>query len=172
MRSSPQDSTVTTTTTSRSRRAMLVLVAFALLAAACGKGPNLPATLEKVDVVGSKTSPVTVGVNGADSDGVWQATGTPPTVADAISAVEKPSERSDDASGDIFMLYKTGTLWITASAEGEGSAVVYYADNDKAYNRHTSILILNSRWGTRVNSYRSSSSGNGFRGGGGSSGKN
>ena len=153
-------------------KVIAILTAFALLVVACGSGgPDLPATLAKVDTVGEKTSPLTLGVNSADSDGVWKAAGTPAGVADAIAIVEAPGERSDDAAGDVFLLYQSGTLWITP-AEGEGSAVVYYADNDRAYNRHTSILILNSRWGSRVNSYRSSSSGNGFRGGGGSTGKN
>lgn len=158
---------------SRPARFLWILVACALFAAACGSGgPDLRATIGKVDVITGASSPATLGVNSIDSDGVWAATGTPAVVADAISAAAKEDERSDDASGDVFLLYSSGTIWVTKSPDAADTAVVLYDDNDKAYNRHTGILILNNRWGTRVNNYRTSSAGNGFRGGGSSNGKN
>lgn len=158
---------------SRPIRLLAVLIACTLLAAACGSGgPDLRATINKVDIITGPSSPATLGVNSIDSDGVWAATGTTTAVADAISAAAKEDERSDDASGDIFLLYSSGTIWVTKSPDSTDTAVVLYDDNDKAYNRHTSILILNNRWGTRVNNYRTSSAGNGFRGGGSSNGKN
>ena len=150
------------------------LLAGALTLAACGaSGPDLTATMGQGDAVGEKATATDLGVDATNTDGIWRATGSPPEVADAIASVESPDERTDDAGGDVFMLYRSGTLWLTPAADG-GSAVVFYGDNDRAYNRHNTVLIRNSRWGGRVNDYRSSSGGffgNGFRGGGSSSGK-
>jgi hypothetical protein len=103
---------------------------------------------------------------------VWRATGTPAQVADAIAGAAAPDERNDDAGGDVFLLYRSGTLWLTPSSDGN-TAVAVYDDNNKAYNRHSPVLLTNSRWGTRVNDYSTSGGffGNGFRGGGSGSGK-
>lgn len=154
-------------------RLLVLLVVSALGLAACGSsGPDLEAAMGDVGVVGDATTNTALGLDGV-SDRAWPATGTPTEVADAIAAVEKPDERTDDTAGDVFLLYKSGTLWVTDVADGD-SGVVYYADNDTAYNRHSAILIRNTRWGSQINTYRSSSSsgiGGFFRGGGSGSGK-
>lgn len=157
---------------SRSRLVVALLASFALVAAACGGGPNLTETIDAASAVTSRSNAAALGVDGTSSDLVWQASGSPTQVADSIAGVEMPDERSDDAGGDVFLLYESGTVWVTP-AQGGGSAVLLYGDNDQAYSRHNTILIANSRWGTRVNNYRSSgsSSSNGFRGGSSSSGK-
>ena len=152
-----------------------VVVLSATTLAACGSsGPDLAATLAAVDQVDGPSTAAELGIEGSDTTTVWRATGTPTEVADAIATAEPPDERSDDAGGDVFLLYRSGTLWLTPSSDGN-TAVAFYDDNDKAYNRHSPVLLTNSRWGTRVNDYRSSGggffSGNGFRGGGSGSGK-
>ena len=159
-------------------RPLAALITLALIASACGSsGPNLRDAIGKVDAV-TVDGPLdsdgvsALGLTGGDGDGVWSAQGDPKTVADAIAAVEAPDERSDDADGDVFLLYRSGTIWVNdAEPEGE-SAIVLYDDNDNAYRRHNTILIANSRWGSRVNDYRTSrsSGGNGFFRGGSSSG--
>ncbi len=161
---------------SRRRRTAWLVTLFALVAASCGSGPDLPATIAKVEgMTAIQASDVGISATDASGDavrGVWSSTGSPAAVANAIETVEKADERTDDAGGDVFLLYRSGTLWVKAT--DAGSAVVYYADNDKAYNRHSVILLRSSRWGSRVNTYRTStgsSSSNGFRGGGSSSGK-
>lgn len=162
----------TSRASSRPRFIVALLTSFALVAAACGGGPDLTKTIDAAAAVNNRSSAAALGVDGTSSDLVWQASGSPTQVADSIAGVEMPDERSDDAGGDVFLLYESGTVWVTP-AEGGGSAVLLYSDNDRAYTRHNTILIANSRWGTRVNNYRTSgsSSSNGFRGGGSSSGK-
>lgn len=162
------------------RRRLALVVAAMLFLAGCGSsGPDLAATVGAIPGAESVT-PSDIGVNATDASGdavsgSWRINGAPATVADAIEAKEKPDERTDDAGGDVFLLYKSGTLWL--SPNETGSNVVLYADNDKAYNRHSGVLIASNRWGSRINTYRSSgsssssNSGNGFRGGGSSSGK-
>ncbi|MEZ5225230.1 MAG: DUF4247 domain-containing protein [Acidimicrobiales bacterium] len=161
------------------RRPFGIVIVFLLFAASCGsKGPDLATTVK--DIPGAESvSPSDIGVSATDASGdkvtgTWRINGEPATVADAIAAKEKPDERTDDAGGDVFLLYKSGTLWL--SPNETGSNVVLYADNDKAYNRHSGVLLASNRWGSRINTYRSSgssssNSGNGFRGGGSSSGK-
>lgn len=164
---------MTARTTARSSLPVVLITVFGLLAAACGSGgPNLTEVVESSSRVGDRTSAATAGIDGGVGvDAVWTAEGTPTQVADSMAGNTPPDERTDDANGDVFMLYSSGTLWMTAAAAG--TAVVLYNDNDQAYSRHNGILIRNNRWGTRVNDYRSSnsSSNNGFRGGGSSSGK-
>ncbi len=157
---------------SRTRFVLAMLASFSLIAAACGGGPDLPATIDAAPAITTRATAAALGVDGTSSDLVWQGSGSPAQVADSIAGVEMPDERSDDVAGDVFLLYQSGTVWVTP-AEGGGSAVLYYGDNDQAYSRHNTILIANSSWGTRVNNYRSSSSSssNGFRGGGSSTGK-
>ncbi len=164
-----------TTTTTRQpqhvRYFVALITAFALIAAACGKGPDLPKTVDAAPAIQNRSNAAALEVDGTSSDIQWAASGSPASVADSIASIEAPDERSDDAGGDVFLLYSSGTVWVTP-APGGGSAVLLYQDNDQAYNRHNGILILNSRWGSRVNNYRSSGgSSNGFRGGGSSSGK-
>ncbi len=157
-------------------RLLLVLLALALIAASCGSGgPDLRATVNSVEAIGSTSNATALGIDGSGVDAAWSAEGEPKAVADAIAAAEAPDERTDDADGDdVFLLYKSGTVWVS-NAESGGSAVLLYDDNDRAYNRHSVILLRNRSWGTRVNNYRtsrsSSGSGNGFRGGGSSGGK-
>lgn len=155
------------------RFAIIALMFLPLVAASCGAGgPDLRATLDAVELITERSSANTLGVSGAGADGVWAASGEPAAVADAIAASEAPDERAEDA-GAIYMLYRSGTVWVSPAVDG-GSAVVLYDDNDDAYNRHSGVLIASRGWGTRVNDYRSSSSsgsGNGFRGGSSSSGK-
>lgn len=167
--------TTTSTRPSASRVATAVVIACSMLLAACGSsGPNLT---EVVNASSRVTGTSTTGAAGIDGgvgvDQVWTADGTPSQVADSFAGNAPPDERTDDAGGDVFLLYGSGTLWVTAATAG--TAVVLYEDNDRAYTRHNGILIRNSNWGTRVNNYRSSggssSSSNGFRGGGSSSGK-
>ena len=152
-------------------RLIVALIAgFALIAAACGGGPDLPMTVDAAPAIQNRATAASLEVDGTNSDVQWAAEGTPTTVADSIASVELPDERSDDESGDVFLLYQSGTVWVTPSPSG-GSAVLLYSDNDQAYSRHNGVLIRNSGWGTRVNNYRSSGSSNGFRGGGSSTGK-
>lgn len=161
--------------TSTIRNTSAVLVAFCLLLAACGSGgPNLTEVVGASSRVTGPSSTTDAGIDGGVGvDAVWLADGTPAQVADSFAGNTPPDERTDDAGGDVFLLYGSGTLWMTAAAAG--TAVVLYNDNDRAYTRHNGILLRNSSWGTRVNNYRSSgggsSSSNGFRGGGSSSGK-
>ncbi len=160
------------------RRMVAIVAAVTLVASGCGSGPDLAAAVGNVDGM-TATQATDVGVTpadvaGDDIEGAWTTSDGPAAAADAIEAAQKADERTDDAGGDVFLLYKSGTLWVKPVETG--SAVIYYADNDKAYNRHSVILLRSSRWGSRVNTYRSSSSsssgsGNGFRGGGSSSGK-
>ena len=161
---------MTKTTT---RPVFALLVACCVLLAACGtSGPDLIEVVDAAPSVSARSNAVAMGVPPADADMVWSAPGAPAAVADDIATVEPPDERTDDAEGDVFLLYPSGTVWLTPGTDG--TAVVLYNDNDKAYSRHGVILIRNSGWGTRVNNYRSSGSGgssNGFRGGGSSSGK-
>lgn len=156
-----------------------MLAALVVFAASCGSsGPDLAATVNEIPGAAS-VSPDDIGIATTDASGdrvtnTWKINGSPAAIADAISAKQKPDERTDDAGGDVFLLYSAGTLWLSAGERGTNVAL--YADNDKAYSRHGGVLIASSRWGSRVNNYRtsgssSSSSGNGFRGGGSSSGK-
>ena len=132
------------------------------------------ATVNATESVQGTATAADLGIDTKGADQSWRATGTPASVADAIAAKEVPDERTDDANGDVYLLYPSGTLWLTALA-AEGAAIGYYGDNDRAYNNHSGVLIRNSSWGSRVNTYRSSggssSNDNGFRGGGSSSGK-
>lgn len=167
------------TTPRRGRRWLALFSALLLLAASCGsKGPDMVAVIDGMALIENQVPPSELGV--ADQvatdqiGGTWKAEASPTEAADAIAAAETPDDRTDDAGGDIYLLYKSGTVWIQPLETG-GSGVVYYEDNDKAYSRHSGVLIASRTWGNRVNSYRSnsssSSSSNGFRGGGGSSGK-
>jgi uncharacterized membrane protein YgcG len=150
------------------------LALVALTIAGCGaSGPDLVSTLRAVDAVRDQATADELGVQGADASTLWRATGSPSEVADAIAGAEPPDERSDDVGGDVYLLYRSGTLWLTPSDDGD-TAVVVYDDNNRAYDHHSRVLVTNSRWGSRINSYSSSggrSSGNGFRGGGSGSGK-
>lgn len=159
--------------TSRMRRGLALLVLMVFVLSACGKGPDLRTAVSTADVGASSSLPTLTGVDHASSDAIWTVEGTKDKVADAIVVKEKPDERVDHANGEVFLLYKSGTLWVTTVEGSSQTAVVLYEDNDKAYNRHNVILIGSRGWGSRVNSYRSSGSGssNGFRGGGSSSGK-
>lgn len=161
------------TSTMSHRGVTAIVVTFCMLLAACGAGgPDLAAVVNGSSLVTGISTTSALGIDGGvGADSTWSATGTPAQVADSFAGVEPPDERTDDAGGDVFLLYGSGTIWV--SAIETGSAVVLYTDNDQAYSRHNGILILNSGWGTRVNNYRSSSnsSSNGFRGGGSSSGK-
>lgn len=165
---------MTSTSTSSNRSIAAVVIAFCMLLAACGAGgPDLAAVVNGSSRVTGTSTPAALGIDGGvGADSTWLADGTPAQVADSLAGAEAPDERTDDASGDVFLLYGSGTLWMSAVATG--TAVVLYGDNDQAYSRHNGMLIRNSSWGTRVNNYRSSggsSSSNGFRGGGSSSGK-
>ncbi len=165
---------MTSTSTPSRRSATAVVVAFCLLLASCGSsGPDLAAVVNASSRTTGPSTATEAGIDGGVGvDSVWMADGTPTQVADSFAGNTPPDERTDDANGDVFLLYGSGTLWVTAAAAG--TAVVLYNDNDRAYTRHNGILIRNSSWGTRVNNYRSSggsSSSNGFRGGGSSSGK-
>lgn len=166
------------TVTQKKQRLIALLSVFVLFAASCGSsGPDLAAIVGGIP--GATTvSPSDVGIPAADASGdrvtnTWKINGSPAAVADVISKEAKPDERTDDAGGDVFLLYSSGTVWLSQGEQGTNAAL--YADNDKAYSRHGGVLIASSRWGTRVNNYRTSSnssnSGNGFRGGGSSSGK-
>lgn len=168
----------TAATQKKTNKLVALLAVLALFAASCGSsGPDLAAVVG--DIPGATTvSPSDVGIPASDASGdrvtdTWKINGSPAAVADVISAEAKPDERTDDAGGDVFLLYSSGTLWLSQGEQGTNVAL--YADNDKAYSRHGGVLIASSRWGTRVNNYRTSSnssnSGNGFRGGGSSSGK-
>lgn len=154
------------------RRRVLVLVA-TLVLAACGggaKGPDLTAT---VGMVGNTepSSLAATGLTGEGIDAVWRSAGSPIETADAIAAIERPDERADDTAGSVFLLYRSGTLWVSPTETG--SAVALYKDNDQAYNRHGTFLFLSRGWGSRLGSYSGGGAGsnNGFRGGGSSSGK-
>lgn len=165
---------MTSTSTAPRRSATAIVVSFCLFLAACGSGgPDLASVINGSSRVTGTSTTTALGIDGGvGADATWSATGTPAQVADSFAGVEPPDERTDDASGDVFLLYGSGTIWVTPIETG--SAVVLYGDNDQAYSRHNGILIRNSSWGTRVNNYRSSggsSSSNGFRGGGSSSGK-
>lgn len=162
------------TSTLTRRSATSVMVAFCLVLAACGSsGPDLAGVVNASSRTTGPSTATAAGVDGGVGvDSVWLADGTPTQVADSFAGQQPPDERTDDASGDVFLLYGSGTLWITVATAG--TAVLLYGDNDRAYTRHNTMLIRNAGWGTRVNNYRSSggsSSSNGFRGGGSSSGK-
>lgn len=159
--------------TSNRQRGFAFLVMMMLVLSACGKGPDLRAAVSKADIGASSPLPTLTGIDQTNSDAIWTVDGTKNKVADAIVVKEKPDERVDHANGEVFLLYKSGTLWVTTVDGSSQTAVVLYEDNDKAYKRHNVILIGSRGWGSRVNSYRSSGSGssNGFRGGGSSSGK-
>lgn len=157
----------------RFRRIAIVALVAALVLSACGggsKGPDLSATVDKVGNT-EPSSLAQTGLTGEGIDAVWRSAGSPVETADAIAAIERPDERADDAAGSIFLLYRSGTLWVSPTETG--SAVALYKDNDQAYNRHGTFLFLSRGWGSRLGTYSGggSGSGNGFRGGGSSSGK-
>lgn len=163
----------------RTRR-LVALAAITLLAAtslaACGSdGPKGPDLIAVVDQVGNTTTATQeeLGLVDPGIDQTWRSAGATAETADAIAAIARPDERADDPSGNVFLLYPSGTLWVSPIATG--SAVALYRDNERAYNRHGGFLFLNNGWGSRMGSYRTSGGGsvggNGFRGGGSSSGK-
>lgn len=162
----------------RSIRTTALLLAVAMLAtlAACSsktKGPDLAADLDAIpSLTKAATPPEGLDLQGAD--GTWLSAGSGAEVADVISAQVRPDERNDSAQGDTFLLYRSGTLWLTQS--GDQTAVILYKDNDAAYRRHSGVLLLGTGWGSRMRSYdsgggSSGSGGNSFRGGGSGSGK-
>ena len=98
----------------RSLRWTALLVAITLFAASCGgpSGPDLVATVNATESVQGTATAADLGIDTKGADQSWRATGTPASVADAIAAKEVPDERTDDADGDVFLLYKSGTLWV------------------------------------------------------------
>lgn len=162
------------------RRSLLLLAAVLLsVLTACSsssasKGPDLVKELDEVPALTKATTPPE-GLDLEGADATYLSTGSEAEVADVISAKLRPDERSDSADGDTFLLYPQGTVWLTPA--GDQTAVVVYKDNDRAYRRHSGVLLASAGWGNRMRNYDSgggsnnSSTGNGFRGGGSGSGK-
>lgn len=165
----------------RARHSLLLLAAVLLtVLTACStsssssKGPDLTEQMDALPSLTKATTPPE-GLDLEGADGTYVSAGTEAEVANVISAGLRPDERSDSANGDTFLLYPQGTVWITPS--GDQTAVVVYEDNDRAYRRHSGVLLASAGWGNRMRNYDSgggsngSSTGNGFRGGGSGSGK-
>jgi len=160
------------------RSALAVVTVLVLLAATgCSKsgGPDLAKKLGEIpSLTKLSTPPAGLDVNG--SDGIWESAGSSVETADVIAAKVRPDERSSGGT-DQFLLYPSGTLWVS-ELNGK-SEVVFYKDNDKAYRRHSGVLLASAGWGNRMSGYSrgggsnngGSDTGNGFRGGGSGSGK-
>lgn len=163
----------------RLRRAAVVVMAAVLVSgvAACSKksGPDLAKDLNTLPTL-TKLSVPPPGLDASGADGIWESDGSTIEVADLIAAKARPDERSTSGR-DQLMLYRSGTVWVS-ELNGK-SEVVLYKDNDKAYRRHSALLLANSAWGRRMDDYREGGgsnngffgSGNGFRSGGSGSGK-
>lgn len=165
------------------RRTLLTVGAASLVLAACGgsrqRGPNLTKALDGLDTVGARSTQdelklVTESGDNSLSDSsvrLWKLTGTPSAAATSLEAKHRSDNRVE-SNNDVFLLYPSGTVWFT---DQSGGAVVLFADNDRAYRSHSGILVANRGWGNTINRYQTSRSssggGNGFRGGGGRSGK-
>ncbi|MBK6855134.1 MAG: DUF4247 domain-containing protein [Microthrixaceae bacterium] len=163
----------------RTLAAVVVLaVTLGLVGAACsksGKGPDLAKELNGLpSLTKLTTAPAGLDVSGAD--GFWESTGSTAEVADVIAAKARPDERASGGT-DQYLLYPSGTVWVS-ELNGK-SEVVLYKDNDRAYRRHSGVLLASTGWGTRMGGYSGgggsnnggSDTGNGFRGGGSGSGK-
>lgn len=156
--------------------AVAVLAAVGLAACSSKKGPDLSAALGGLPSL-TRSAGAPTGVDGTDGDGFWTSGGSVAETADVISAKSRPDERTTGTNGDQFLLYPSGTVWVTES--GGKAAVVLYKDNQRAYRRHTGALVGAAAWSNRMNGYGGgggsnnggSGTGNGFRGGGSGSGK-
>lgn len=162
----------------RARTTLLLLfAAVVVLLPACSssKGPDLAKQIDDLPALSRTTTPPE-GVTADGADATWLSKGTEQEVAELISAKQRPDETSTSVEGGTFLLYRSGTVWLTPA--GDQTAVVLYKDNERAYRSHSGVLLLHSGWGGRMRSYdsggssgSSGSSGNGFRGGGSGSGK-
>lgn len=158
------------------------LAGAALLAVTLGgcsskaKGPDLAAVMNGLPSVKKSEGPP-AGVDGSGGAGFWTSGGSVIETADVISAKARPDERTSDVGGAQFLLYPSGTIWV--SEAGGKAVVVLYKDNKRAYSRHSGVLAGSAAWGSRMNGYGGgggsnnggSGTGNGFRGGGSGSGK-
>jgi hypothetical protein len=156
----------------------VLAVLVGLTATACStktSGPDLAKELDGLPSLTKLAAPPE-GLDVSGSDGVWESTGSTQEVADVIAAKARPDERSAGGT-DQFLLYPGGTVWVS-ELNGK-SEVVLYEDNDRAYRRHSGVLLASAAWGNRMGGYGgggssnngSSDTGNGFRGGGSGSGK-
>jgi hypothetical protein len=157
--------------------AVVVLVAVA--GAGCStkaSGPDLANELNGLPSL-TRLAAAPEGLDTTGADGFWESTGSTQEVADVIAAKARPDERSSGGT-DQFLLYPSGTVWIS-ELNGK-SEVVLYKDNDRAYRRHSGVLLASAGWRNRMGGYDggggssnngSSDTGNGFRGGGSGSGK-
>ncbi len=156
--------------------AVAVLVGLALTGcSAKAKGPDLAKAINTMPTL-TKLSAPPPGLDSSGADGIWESTGSVTEVTDLISAKVRPDERTASGTGS-FLLYPSGTVWVS-ELNGK-SEVVLYKDNDRAYRRHSGVLLASTGWGNRMSGYSggggsdngSSGTGNGFRGGGSGSGK-
>lgn len=163
------------------RRAALLVAVISLLAvlSACStksQGIDIAKEIDKQPSLSRATEPV-AGIDAAEADATWTSAGTNAEVVGVLSAMARPDEVTTTTDGNSFLLYRSGTLWVTET--GNTTAVVLYRNNDTAYRRHSGALIGYAAWSSRMSGYRSggsssrsgNSGGNSFRGGGSGSGK-